>query len=311
MTWLFLQISSLWIVRQMSKTNRHMSAVAGGAGSAGRWLKTDGSAPAGGAGRLRPATRSAYPGSHGTGSGQCSATPVGRQRDRRRSPAATLARPRCRRTLHLDDRQARPAMGRPPARVFRSGCLTRSEAARYVAAGAVGVVTGPFDGGRRHAITGALDERMIGPTLAREGAKPKTSGSPPVRLAKSTSTSPSFERRKEALYVRSDRSDVQADLPGSRTRQHDSLPPTSPAVIEAVPYQIHTVRDGIEHRLIKPNHPWTNGQGRADEPDPQGSDRLALSLREPQAARKVSAAVRRRLQPRTSSEDTTSLTPYE
>src|SRR5947209_6933688 len=75
------------------------------------------------------------------------------------------------------------------------------------------------------------------------------------------------------------------------------------ALIAAVPYRLHTVltdngiqfadlpknRDGwtaryrvhrfdqicrangIEHRLTKPNHPWTNS-GRAHEPYPQGSD---------------------------------------
>ncbi len=33
-------------------------------------------------------------------------------------------------------------------------------------------------------------------------------------------------------------------------------------LVDAVPYQIHTVLtdNGIEYRLTKPNHPWTNGQ---------------------------------------------------
>jgi ribosomal protein L16/L10AE len=86
------------------------------------------------------------------------------------------------------------------------------------------------------------------------------------------------------------------------------------AVIAALPYRVHTVltdngvqftnrpsdryafrtqfqracrEHGIEHRLTKPNHPWTNGQpvderaGRADEPDAEGGDGEAVPLREP------------------------------
>ncbi len=76
-------------------------------------------------------------------------------------------------------------------------------------------------------------------------------------------------------------------------------------LIEAVPYAIHTVltdngiqftsrkqdiwdfqhildrvcdEHGIEHRLAKVNHPWTNGQV---EPHPQGRNRQALPLRKP------------------------------
>ena len=88
------------------------------------------------------------------------------------------------------------------------------------------------------------------------------------------------------------------------------------ALIEAVPYKIHTVltdngmqfchaprnRSGptarysvhmfervcrendIEHRLTKPNHPWTNRTGRANEPHPQGRDRQTLPLRQPRSA---------------------------
>ena len=37
---------------------------------------------------------------------------------------------------------------------------------------------------------------------------------------------------------------------------------------------------GIEHRLTKPNHPWTN-PGRTDEPDHQGSNREAISPQQP------------------------------
>lgn len=44
---------------------------------------------------------------------------------------------------------------------------------------------------------------------------------------------------------------------------------------------------GIEHRLTKVGHPWTNGQPpvdrrrRAHEPDAEGGHRAAVSLREP------------------------------
>lgn len=88
------------------------------------------------------------------------------------------------------------------------------------------------------------------------------------------------------------------------------------SLVEAVPYHIHTVltdngiqfadlprnrqkptalwrghpfdracgQHDIEHRLTKPNHPWTNGQpgrrsGRTDEPDAQRGHCQALSLR--------------------------------
>ncbi|GAB5519482.1 MAG: hypothetical protein RhofKO_17330 [Rhodothermales bacterium] len=78
------------------------------------------------------------------------------------------------------------------------------------------------------------------------------------------------------------------------------------ALIDVVPYKIHTVLtdngiqfthrksdryafkhafaricgvNNIEHRLTKPNHPWTNGQ--VEQPDAQRGDRQAVSLREP------------------------------
>lgn len=89
------------------------------------------------------------------------------------------------------------------------------------------------------------------------------------------------------------------------------------ALVEPVPYQIHTVltdngiqfgdaiqhrlgptaryrihmfdriclEHGIEHRFTKSNHPWTNGQGRAQEPHPQGSHRQALPLQHTPAVR--------------------------
>ncbi len=96
-------------------------------------------------------------------------------------------------------------------------------------------------------------------------------------------------------------------------------------MLEAVPYQVHTIltdngiqfaeqprnrntihsrpmrfdmiceANGIEHRLTKPNHPWSSEDqktvrwtvfpkgrpGRADEPHDQGSNRQAVPLRQP------------------------------
>lgn len=81
-------------------------------------------------------------------------------------------------------------------------------------------------------------------------------------------------------------------------------------MLEAVPYQVHTIltdngiqfaeqpgtatprlssrpmrfdmiceANGIEHRLTKPNHPWTNGRVELNEPHDQGRDRQTLPLR--------------------------------
>jgi transposase InsO family protein len=52
---------------------------------------------------------------------------------------------------------------------------------------------------------------------------------------------------------------------------------------------------GIEHRLTKPNHPWTNGQVE-HEPHPQGSHRSALSLRDPPA--RILCGIENALSPR-------------
>ena len=76
-------------------------------------------------------------------------------------------------------------------------------------------------------------------------------------------------------------------------------------LIEVVPYQLHTVltdngiqfthrktdrhafehlfdrvcrEHGTRHRLTKPNHPWTNGEARTDEPDAERCHREAVSL---------------------------------
>ena len=59
----------------------------------------------------------------------------------------------------------------------------------------------------------------------------------------------------------------------------------------------------IEHRLTKPNHPWTNGQGRADEPHPQGGDCPAISLRQPRPASPTPLGIPRRLQLRQAPQD--------
>jgi transposase InsO family protein len=96
-------------------------------------------------------------------------------------------------------------------------------------------------------------------------------------------------------------------------------------LVEAVPYKIHTVltdnaiqfttreRDiydgwhifdrvcdehGIEHRLTKVNHPWTNQRaGRADEPHAQGRDRQAPPLRHPRRAARPPPTLLGGLQP--------------
>src|ERR1700704_3380497 len=106
------------------------------------------------------------------------------------------------------------------------------------------------------------------------------------------------------------------------------------ALIAAVPYRLHTVltdngiqfadlpknRDGwtaryrvhrfdqicrangIEHRLTKPNHPWTNGQVE-HEPYPQGSAGQSLSLRRSRAAPSALGRLRHGLQLRSPSQD--------
>jgi transposase InsO family protein len=107
------------------------------------------------------------------------------------------------------------------------------------------------------------------------------------------------------------------------------------ALIEAVPCKIHTVltdngmqfchaprsRSGptarysvhmfdrvcrendIEHRLTKPNHPWTNGQVERMNPHPQERDRQTLPLRQPRSAPDSPSAVPGCLQPRSKTQD--------
>ena len=53
---------------------------------------------------------------------------------------------------------------------------------------------------------------------------------------------------------------------------------------------------GIEHRLTKPNHPWTNGQVERMYRNLQGSHRSALSLRDPPAAPRAPRSLPQRLQ---------------
>ena len=126
-----------------------------------------------------------------------------------------------------------------------------------------------------------------------EGDKPKRRSSTPIRSASFTSTLPRSRTAEGKLYlfVAIDRTSKFA-WSNSSKRQICELPAAFlEALIEAVPYRIHTVLTdngiqfadlpknrqgptarfrghpfdrlclhGIEHRLTKPNHPWTNGQ---------------------------------------------------
>ena len=127
-----------------------------------------------------------------------------------------------------------------------------------------------------------------------EGDKPKKRSSRPTRSATSTSTSPRFAPRR-ASSISSSPSTAPPSSPSSRLHEKADRPTAArflEALIAAVPYRLHTVltdngiqfadlprnRDGwtaryrvhrfdqicrangIEHRLTKPNHPWTNGQ---------------------------------------------------
>ena len=107
------------------------------------------------------------------------------------------------------------------------------------------------------------------------------------------------------------------------------------ALVEAVPYQIHTVltdngihfgdaiqhrsgptaryrihmfdriclEHGIEHRFTKPQSPLDQWVGRAHEPHPQGSHRQALPLQHPPAVRGSPLGLRRCLQLRQTPQD--------
>lgn len=68
--------------------------------------------------------------------------------------------------------------------------------------------------------------------------------------------------------------------------------------------------NGIEHRLTKPNHPWTN-PGRADEPHHQGRDRQTLPLRQPRAATRTPCRFHRCLHFGRWLKTLSGLTPYE
>jgi transposase InsO family protein len=60
-------------------------------------------------------------------------------------------------------------------------------------------------------------------------------------------------------------------------------------------------QNGINHRLTKPKHPWTNG--RANEPHNQGRDRQTLLLRKPRTVAFSPLRLRRRLQLRQKAQD--------
>ena len=126
------------------------------------------------------------------------------------------------------------------------------------------------------------------------------------------------EEGKLYLFVAIDRTSKFALRPACTRRQRARPRSTSSqALIEAVPYKIHTVltdngiqfgdmpstalqarrplpvhmfdrvcrEHGIEHRLTKPNHPWTNGQVERMNRTAQGRHRPALSLRDPRQLR--------------------------
>src|SRR3984885_12928415 len=123
----------------------------------------------------------------------------------------------------------------------------------------------------------------------RSRAKLRPSASSrPIRSASSTSTSPKCRRARQALSLCRDRPPIQvrgrpvrrqgqyadrARLPGGPYRveivltdngiQFADLPknrsgPT--ARLRRHPFDRVCREHGIEHRLTKPNHPWTNGQ---------------------------------------------------
>ncbi len=64
------------------------------------------------------------------------------------------------------------------------------------------------------------------------------------------------------LYVAIDRTSKFAFVQLARKTGRTSASAFLVALIAAVPYKIHTVLtdNGIEHRLTKIKHPWTNGQ---------------------------------------------------
>jgi hypothetical protein len=139
-------------------------------------------------------------------------------------------------------------------------------------------------------------------------------------------------RTEEGKLYLSSQSIGRQNLPSPNcTRPPPSRPPPASwrPLIEAVPYKVHTVltdngvqlgdmpsrragptaryrlhmfericrEHGIEHRLTKPSHPWTNGQveSGADEPHAQGGDGAALSLRYPSGPPRASRGFPERL----------------
>ena len=137
------------------------------------------------------------------------------------------------------------------------------------------------------------------------------------------------------LYVAIDRTSKFAFVQLVRKTGRTSASAFLEALIAAVPYKIHTVltdngiqftfppryadgptarymthmfdmrcqESGIEHRLTKIKHPWTNGLGRAHEPHDQGSDRPTLSLRSTRSARNTPCRLHQCLQLRSAAED--------
>ncbi len=173
------------------------------------------------------------------------------------------------------------------------------------------------------------------PALEGAAAKKKRFKAYPIGYFHIDITEVRTEEGKLHLYVGVDRTSKFAFA-----QLHDKADrPTAvaflEALIEAVPYNLHTIltdngiqfadlphnrtgptaryrvhrfnqicrEHGIEHRLTKPNHPWTNGQVERmnrtikDEPHHQGRHRQALPLRQPRRAAAAPPALHRRLQP--------------
>ena len=169
-----------------------------------------------------------------------------------------------------------------------------------------------------------------------EGDKPPRRSSSATRSATSTSTLPRC-RRPKASSISSWPSTARPSSPSSRSfeRRPNVSSAFLVALIEAVPYKIHTVltdngiqftfppryadgptarymthmfdmrcrENGIEHRLTKVKHPWTNGQVERMNRTIKEATVKALPLRRPRPVRSPSRRLHRRLQFRPTTED--------
>jgi transposase InsO family protein len=74
-------------------------------------------------------------------------------------------------------------------------------------------------------------------------------------------------------------------------------------IFRAHSFELACAQNDIDHRLTKPKHPWTNGPGRAHEPDPQRGNRQTLLLRDSRSTPKPPCRLRQCLQLRQASQD--------